>query len=297
MRGSITMTSARTAFRHNAFVYQSLDEYVVRSLAFLREGLDTGEGAVVANTRPGLAAMRDALGSDATRVTFVDVSTAYTRPARTLAAYHQVYIEQLSRVPSLRVVADVQFGPDPGEWDEWMGYEAMLTRSFAHMPSWNVCTYNANALADPVLEAVGRTHTEVLADGTWTESEQFEDPPELLRRVTPEPEPLSELRSISFGRDVETFRERLARELLAENVPQAKAFDMLVAATEIATNAVEHGGGVEEVRGGRVNGRFVCEIVDRGIGSSSFAPHQDSPPGSGSSCPRTAPGTESVPCR
>ena len=30
--------------------------------------------------------MREALGPDAAHVTFVDVSSAYTRPARTLAA-------------------------------------------------------------------------------------------------------------------------------------------------------------------------------------------------------------------
>ena len=78
------------ALRHNAYVYDSTDEYVERSVAFLREGLEAGEGAIVANTRPGLAAMREALGTDAARVTFVDVSAAYTRPARTLASYHAV---------------------------------------------------------------------------------------------------------------------------------------------------------------------------------------------------------------
>lgn len=41
---------------------------------------------------------------------------------------------------------------------------------------------------------------------------------------------------------------------------------MLLAATEIATNADEHGGGVEDVRVGTAQGRFVCEIADRGDG-------------------------------
>ena len=99
------------ALRHNAYVYDSTEEYVERSVAFLREGLEAGEGAVVANTRPGLAAMREALGTDAARVTFVDVSAAYTRPARTLASYHAVYVNELRSVGSLRAVADVQLGP------------------------------------------------------------------------------------------------------------------------------------------------------------------------------------------
>jgi anti-sigma regulatory factor (Ser/Thr protein kinase) len=260
------MTSDGKQLRHHALIYESQDEYVGRSVAFLREGLEAGEGAVVAHTRPGLAVMREALASDASQVTFVDVSTAYTRPARTLAAYHRVYAEQLAKTPTLRAVADVQLGPDPGEWDLWIGYEAVFNRCFGHLPAWVLCAYNANALPDPMLEAVWRTHTEVVAGDTWHTSDDYADPDRLLRGITPEPAPLQALRSIEFGRDPEEFRERLARELVVERVTERKALDMLLAATEIAKNAIEHGGGVEEVRVGRAEGRFVCEIVDRGSG-------------------------------
>ena len=69
-----------------------------------------------------------------------------------------------------------------------------------------------------------------------------------------------------FGRDVEAFRERLASEAVREGTTPARVLDLLLAATEVATNAVAFGGGVEEVRVGRADGRFVCEIVDRGSG-------------------------------
>jgi anti-sigma regulatory factor (Ser/Thr protein kinase) len=252
--------------RHNAFVYQSLDEYVARAVAFLREGLEAGEAAVVGHTRPGLAAMREALGADAARVTFLNVEEAYTRPARTLAAYHQVYVDQFRKASYVRVASDVQVGPSPADWAEWMGYEAMMNRCFAHLPTWALCTYNANGLPDAVLDAVWRTHPDVLADKRWTASDHFEDPADVLRRATPEPELLVELRTVPVGRDVESFRERLAQELASENVSAAKALDMLVAATEIFANAVQHGRGVAEVRVGRAEGRFVCEITDRGDG-------------------------------
>jgi anti-sigma regulatory factor (Ser/Thr protein kinase) len=41
---------------------------------------------------------------------------------------------------------------------------------------------------------------------------------------------------------------------------------MLLAGTEIAANALRHGGGIEQVRVRRARGRFVCEIIDRGGG-------------------------------
>ena len=58
---------------------------------------------------------------------------------------------------------------------------------------------------------------------------------------------------------------------------------MLLAATEIATNAIQHRGGVAEVRVGRFKGRFVCEIVDRGSGFDD--------PGAGYLAPRKGVGS------
>ena len=265
------MTTDGTALRHNAIVYESDDEYLACAVPFLRDGLQAGEAAIVAHTKPGIAIMREALGPDAERVAFVDVSWAYTRPARTLAAYHEVYAEQLRRSPRLRAVADVQFGPDPREWDLWTGYEAIFNRSFAHLPAWVLCSYNANGTPDPIIEGVWRTHREVVDRDSWTTSELYEDPEHVLRRITPPPEALPDLRSIPVAHDTEQLRERLAHELVAAGHGEAKTVEMLLAATEIATNAIQHGAGIKDIRIGRAHGRFVCEITDRGPGFDDLA--------------------------
>jgi anti-sigma regulatory factor (Ser/Thr protein kinase) len=260
-----TPTDPDRAFRHDAFVHESQDEYVARSVAFLREGLAAGEGAIVGNTRDGLALMRDALGPDAERVAFRDVGSFYTRPARTLAGYHGTFLGQLRTSSSVRAVAEYQLGPTPADWEEWAAYEAMTNVSYSHLPVWVVCTYDANRLPDPVLESVGQTHAELLADG-WQASEQFREPRALVRDLTPDPRPLPGLRAYPVGDDLDLFRERLASDLVAQGVPDAKVLDMLVAGTEIAANALRYGGGIREVRLGRADGRFVCEVVDRGKG-------------------------------
>jgi anti-sigma regulatory factor (Ser/Thr protein kinase) len=258
--------STESALRHHAFVHESDDEYVARSVAFLREGLAAGERCIVANSRPGLAAVREALGPDAGRVRFVDVGSAYTRPARTVATYFGTLLEELQSAPAVRAVASMQYATPAGwDWDEWEAYEAITNVAYAHLPAWVVCAYDANALPDRVVESVWRTHAEVLS-GEWHSSDSYADPSELARRLAPEPDELSRLRSFSPGDDLERFREQLARELVVEDVPAAKALDMLVAGTEIAANAVRHGGGIHEVRAGRAGGRFVCEVIDRGRG-------------------------------
>jgi len=259
------MSMGAEALRHHAFVYDSDEDYASRSADFLREGLNAGECCMVAHNRAGLAVMREALGRDADRTVFVDVSRTYTRPAHAVAAFYGTFVRLLQQAPSLRAVAEFQFGPSFDDWHEWESYEAIANLAYDPLPVWAICAYPANRLPDAVLDGVLRTHDEVLAD-RWAPSDRFEDPRDVVRKLTPDPEALPSLRSSYVGQDLERFREQLAGDLVAEGVPRAKALEMLVAATEVATNAVRHGGGIEEVRVGRVDGRFVCEVIDRGGG-------------------------------
>jgi anti-sigma regulatory factor (Ser/Thr protein kinase) len=251
--------------RHHAMVYSCTEEYATRSVAFLREGLYAGERCVVGNNRAGLATVREALGPDAEGVEFVDVSWTYTRPAQAVAAHYGTLLRASRNGRPVRAIGEFQFGPTFDDWKEWQSYEAITNLAYAHLPVWLVCAYPANGLPDSVLEGVRSTHCEVLTD-RWEKSEQFEDPRDAVRRLTPAPASLPELRSWSAGPDLERFRERLARDLATEQVPDVKALEVLVAATEIAANALQHGGGIEEVRVGGVDGWFVCEVIDRGGG-------------------------------
>jgi anti-sigma regulatory factor (Ser/Thr protein kinase) len=253
-----------TRFRHHAFVYESDEQYVESSVAFLRDGLEAGEACAVAHTRTGISRMREALGGDADRVAFFDVSSVYTRPARALAQYYGTFLTLLREAPAARAVAEGQFGVTPADLREWTAYESITNVAYSHLPVWVVCTYDARRVSDGLLQAMWETHSDVLDDG-WQTSGHFENPRELLTRLTPQPEPLAGLRSHSLA-DEESFRESLARELAAANVPSGKAMDALVAGSEIAANAVRHGGGIKEARMGQADGRFVCEVTDRGGG-------------------------------
>jgi anti-sigma regulatory factor (Ser/Thr protein kinase) len=259
------MAESQDALRHNAYIYEEAEDFVASSVAFLREGLTKGEGGLVLNTRSGLSAIREALGRDAEHVLFVDNSDAFTRRAKALAFYNRAYVEAFGKYDSVRAISHSQPGPDPHEANEWIGFESVINHSFSHLPAWVLCSYNANTSPDATLENVWRTHPEVITGAGMKSSERFEAPDTLLREIAPRPEAIAGLRSMPFG-DVEHFRENLARELVAEHVPQAKVLEALLAASEIAANAIEHGGGVQDVRVGRVDGRFVCEIVDVGQG-------------------------------
>jgi anti-sigma regulatory factor (Ser/Thr protein kinase) len=159
----------------------------------------------------------------------------------------------------------VQYGQLASEWDEWAAYEAISNVAYAHLPCWVVCTYNGSTTPGRMLDAVWRTHPEMIGDDPES-SDYFESPADFVRRLTPRPAPLPGLRTVPAGDDLQSFREHLAGAMTADNVPPAPALDMLVAATEVAANAIKHGGGLRQLRVGTVHCRFVCEIGDHGSG-------------------------------
>ena len=259
------MADNHETLRHNAFIYEAPELWAARSADFLRAGLAEGEGGVVLATRARLSAIREELGTDAERVLFVDNSEAFTRPAKTLAFYNRTYHEVLARADSVRAVSHSRPGSDPRESKQWVGFEAAINPSFSHLPAWLLCSYDANAVPDTTLENVWRTHTEVVTDQGWNTSGSYEDPVTLMRAVAGQAEALDGLRVVPFV-DIENFRETLARDLSAMHVPEAKVIEMLLAVTEVIANAIQHGGGVRQVRAGNVHGRFALEVIDNGPG-------------------------------
>jgi anti-sigma regulatory factor (Ser/Thr protein kinase) len=62
--------------------------------------------------------------------------------------------------------------------------------------------------------------------------------------------------------DVRSFVSRAAERLGLDNPRRA---DLVLAVNEMATNSVQHGGGVGRLRVWRDHGTLVCEITDTGV--------------------------------
>jgi anti-sigma regulatory factor (Ser/Thr protein kinase) len=254
-----------TLLRHHLSVFESDSDFVSRASGFLRPGLAAGEAAIVTATRPRTAMLREELGDDSERVTFVDVGSVYSSPARTVATYHRTLREHLRDAPAVRVYAELALGPSPVEWNDWMAYEALFNRAFADVPMWANCAYDASTTPEPVLASLHRSHSHLHADPPQP-NPAFEDPVEVLRALTPVPEPLPGLQPADPGDDLDAFRDHFAAELARERVPRTRALEALLAACEVAANAWQHGGGIRRLRCGRADERLVCEISDSGPG-------------------------------
>jgi anti-sigma regulatory factor (Ser/Thr protein kinase) len=255
-----------TGLRHSAFVYESDADFVETMAPFISAGLDEGSPVVAVTTRGNCARLSSELGPAAKDVSFIDRDSWYVRPARTIAAY-EARLRDLVQggAEAIRVVGEVQFGPTHVEWDDWTAYEAVSNLAFAEYPARIVCPYDARALPDKVLEDAWRTHPGILGEDEHDHS-RHEPPEDLVRGLRPRPSIPMDLQDLPVGADPMTCRERLAAKMASDEVPGARSLDMLVAASEVLSNAFTHAGGPEAIRAGLVGGRFVCEIEDGGPG-------------------------------
>jgi anti-sigma regulatory factor (Ser/Thr protein kinase) len=271
--------------RHDVLVYDSDDDFARNVGPFVEEALDGGEPVVVVTNSHLRAILGDTLGAAADVVTFLDRDRFYTRPEAALAAYDAKLRFLLHHgARSVRVYGELPIRDGDAHWNSWQRYEAILNRAFAGQPVWIRCGYDARALPPAVVKGAWRTHRDVHAQ-EWQESPHYDDPADIVRALTPAPEPVDSLRSLPLAEDARSFRQRLAREMAEDGVDDISAGEMLVAAGEVLANARRHAGGLISIRVGRVGDGFVCELADSGGGIddplAGYVPPRGGPDGAG----------------
>jgi anti-sigma regulatory factor (Ser/Thr protein kinase) len=255
------------ALRHSLFLYGSDDEYAARIVPFLAEGVDEGDAVCLVVTARHRMLLEDGLGAVSARMTFIDPVLHYTRVESALASYdHQLRRMSAAGPREIRIFAELPFDlRQPGPWDRWMAYEAILTRAFEQYPLRLVCGYDKRTTPATRIADLERAHPEVVTDAARP-SDSYADAAEVVRALSPAPRAVPELPLLAAGGQPSALRRRLADEMARAGVPAAAAQDGLVAVDELLANARRHAGGVGELRAGRVGERFVIELCDQGPG-------------------------------
>jgi anti-sigma regulatory factor (Ser/Thr protein kinase) len=252
--------------RHSLLVYDDDDRMVEKMAPFLRSGLADGERAVVVLERRKWERLAGALGPDADNALYIERDTFYTRPEAALAGYDGT-LRRFVRdgASTIRVFGELPRCETDAEWNLWLTYEAILNRAFEHHPVWVMCGYDAREVPAPLLDGAFDTHPEMLTED-WGPSPHYHEPEDVVRSRTPTPAPLAGVHALPLEGGPRGFRKALSAELEAGAVSELEAGNMLLAAEEVLANAQRHGGETVNVRVGRVDDRFVCEVSDDGPG-------------------------------
>jgi anti-sigma regulatory factor (Ser/Thr protein kinase) len=266
----LTTTScseARTAgrFEHEAVFYRGVEELVAAVVPFVREGIAQGEPVLVALLPDRLAAVEAALGADATRVDFVDMGELGANPACIIPEWRRFLEDTAAEGPVRGVGEPVWSGRRDAEVEEAVFHEALLNLAFDGGPGWRLmCPYDVSSLPAEVIEEARRSHPVVHGTtvgatyaGHAHAHSRFTGPlsvaPEGAERFAFGPADLAGLRAVVT---------RLAEH---SRLRRDKADDLVLAAHELATNSVVHGGGEGVLRVWAEPGAFVVEVSDRGV--------------------------------
>lgn len=256
-------------FRHQALLYESDAEFVAAGISFVHEGLEGGESVLVAVGRTKIGALREALGTDAKDVQFVDMELLGLNPARIIPAWRD-FLERNGASPArgIRGVGEpIWAGRSPAEIIEAQRHEALLNVAFAESGDWTLlCPYDVSALPEAVIEEARRSHPQLRSRGRDFASEASE--PQMMAEAHLDatlPEPTVFIHELQFGvRQLRRVRELVEAVAAGAAMGCDRAMDLVLAAAEVSTNSVIHGGGHGLLRLWVEPGTVVCEVSDRG---------------------------------
>jgi anti-sigma regulatory factor (Ser/Thr protein kinase) len=267
----VTVTPAPSAgtvggYRHEAFLYSGLPEFLSGTVSFIRRAVSAGDPALVVVSAAKIDLLRQQLGGEAGHVAFADMADVGGNPARIIALW-QAFVQDNAGVSQLCGIGEPIY-PDrsPIELAECQLHEALLNVAFdAAIPLWLLCPYDLEALAADVIDEAQRTHPFVARKDQRQASSVFEpiDPAGPFDR--PLPPPPSGVAAVSFGSgDLRRLRAIVAGRAGQAGLEKDAATGMVLAISEIASNSIRHGGGRGELRVWSEGRILVCEVSDRG---------------------------------
>jgi transcriptional regulator with XRE-family HTH domain len=175
-------TTAPELFRHQVLIYSSEDEYITSVIAFLLEGIARSDAVLAVPSERQGDLLRDALGSDARHVEFLDSSQWYGSLRGVSNGYRVLVKERFERgAPWIRIIANaVWAGRSAAAVAEWFRYESMVNLALASSPATIMCSYDGRSLPNEVLDDARRTHPEVAGAGNVTTSLAYRQPEDFL---------------------------------------------------------------------------------------------------------------------
>jgi anti-sigma regulatory factor (Ser/Thr protein kinase) len=255
----------RVGFSHEVALYDGVADLVRVVLPFIREGIELGEPVLVALLPERLALLEQALGDDATRVDFVDMAELGGNPARIIPEWRRFLADTAGSGPVRGVGEPIWSDRRAPELDEAELHEALLNVAFDDGPGWRLlCPYDVSSLPEEVVAEAIRNHPVVHADRN-TEVRYGGHDHALDRFATPLAPPPSDATSVDFGeRDLAGVRSVVARVCEQVALGGDRADDIVLAAHELATNSILHGGGHGSLTVWQEPDALVVEIRDSG---------------------------------
>ncbi len=265
-------------FRHVGFFYRTTREYAETVTAFLRDGLAAGEPGLAAVPPAHAGLIWDALGADARRVEFADMTRMGRNPAWIIPRVLAFARRNAGRC--VRYVGEpVWASRSAAELREAIRHEALINLAFTAANVQILCPYDAARLARSVIADARRTHPLLLSDGRREASPGYAVPFQIPSSCSlPLPAPPSDAMSHTYRTNLSEVRALVLRHAMAAGLTEARASDLVLAVSEVAANTLRHTPSQGTLNIWHDQDEIVCEIHDSGTITDPLAGRRMPPP-------------------
>ncbi|WP_225851060.1 sensor histidine kinase [Streptomyces sp. HPF1205] len=253
-----------TGYRHELYPYRGRDEFVQGAMSFIQDALDGGEAVVVAVPQDKASLLRSRIRDDEA-VRYVDTSAVAHHPGRHIGAWQEWIKEHAAKGQPVRGIGESPWETvrSRAEAEELHYHEWLLNKAFAQGPAWwLLCPYDI-AHDRAALQKMARCHPEMREEGRTVPCPDY-DPkaPYAFTALTDPCEPYEEYAYASG--DLAALRDKITVRAEQHGLAGARLRELRLAATEVATNSIRHGGGQGMLRTWHEDNRLVCEFHDTG---------------------------------
>ncbi|AYF28661.1 MULTISPECIES: anti-sigma factor RsbA family regulatory protein [Micromonospora] len=261
--------SGHVGYFHEAFVYDSDEELLAVALPFLLDGVAAGEPTAVNLDERNAELVRRALPPGA-EVTFLPVGDVYARPSVALRSYRELLASYVAAgAAQIRMVGELPPVLLGATWDWWARYESAINHAYDDFPLWGICAYDRRGTPAHVLADVARTHPRVARpDGGHEAAGLYTEPTSYLTEFRPAPaDPVQ--RTVPLVELIDPTPARARAEVRAADrgLLTPDGLDgLVIAVSEVVSNALRHGEPPVCLRLWRAPDRMVVTVHDRGSG-------------------------------
>ena len=138
---------AHARYRHEAFFYTGPDEFMAGTVPFLRDAVAADEAVLVVLDTAKITTLRGALGADADRIEFADMTQVGANPARIIPLWQDFILRHSGDERRIRGIGEpIWAGRSPAELAECRRHEELLNVAFDDPAFTLLCPYDSAVL-------------------------------------------------------------------------------------------------------------------------------------------------------
>lgn len=249
---------------HQALFYSGEREYLDGVMRFITPALKASEPVAAALPPDRGELLRRALGGSSPAVEILDGREIGRNPARIISAVERLLAQH--KGSTLHYVAEpVWPGRSSEEIQEAAKHEALINLAWPGAPVRLLCPYDTVHLPPEVLADAERTHPLVIERGQPRPSAAYTGG--ALPQRSDQPLPPVPTEALEFGFTVDELhgaRVVVDEAASATSLSRTRVEDLMLAVSELATNAIRHGHGRGVLRIWRRPDRIICQVEDGG---------------------------------